>query len=88
MPRPKGTIKTGGRIKGTLNKSTLLMISVKDTVLKAFNEMQDDPEVNIVEWGKKNPKDFYNIASKLIPTEVTSNVKLLGAALDEEEYKE
>jgi len=60
-------IKTGGRQKGSLNKVTT---TVKESVLNAFNELQKDPEANVISWGKKNLKDFYLIASRLIPTEM------------------
>jgi hypothetical protein len=60
-----------GRPKGTPNKLTK---TVKDTVLEVFNELQKDPEFNLEAFGKKYPKDFYIIASKLIPTEVNANL--------------
>jgi hypothetical protein len=45
--------------------------TVKETVLAAFEDLQKDPVVNIIAWGKGNPTEFYKIAAKLIPTEVT-----------------
>lgn len=45
--------------------------TVKEAVLAAFNDLQKDPSVNIIAWGKGNPTEFYKIAAKLIPTEVT-----------------
>lgn len=45
--------------------------TVKETVLAAFQNLQADPKVNLTEWGKKNPTEFYKIAAKLIPTELT-----------------
>ena len=56
-----------GRPKGSKNKLTT---TVKETVLDAFNELQLDPKANLVAWGKKNPTPFYQIAAKLIPTEI------------------
>lgn len=64
----EGREKTGGRQKGTPNKLTR---TVRETVLSAFNELQDDPKANIVAWAKRNPRDFYQIAAKLIPQEIT-----------------
>jgi len=58
----------GGRPKGAQNKLTK---TVKETVLAAFNELQKDPKANIITWGRENPRDFYQIAAKLIPTELT-----------------
>lgn len=72
MAFEKGKPKTGGRKKGEPNKLTK---TVKDTVLAAFNELQLDPKANIVDWGKKNPGLFYQIAAKLIPTEVNANIE-------------
>ena len=61
----------GGRPKGSENKLTR---SVKDTVLAVFNELQTEPKVNLKDWAKQRPTDFYNIAAKLIPTEVKANI--------------
>jgi hypothetical protein len=44
--------------------------------------LQGDPVVNIKEWGKKNPKDFYNIAAKLIPTEISGGLNITKIGLD------
>lgn len=68
----KGKIKQGGRVKGTPN---VLTRTVKETVLAAFNELQKDPKANIVDWGKKNPGMFYQIAAKLIPTELNATLE-------------
>ena len=75
-----------GRKKGQQNKSTLIMKSVRDTVLDAFNVLQKDAKANIVEWGRKHPKDFYQIAAKLIPTEISNKVVLIGKDLEDEQY--
>lgn len=56
-----------GRLPGSVNKLTK---SVKETVLKVFNELQGDPKHNLQAFAKKHPKEFYIIASKLIPTEM------------------
>lgn len=61
-----------GKPKGAINKLTK---TVKETVLAAFNDLQQDPKTNIVAWGKDNPTEFYKIAAKLIPTEVNANVQ-------------
>lgn len=67
MPAKKGHIKIGGRTKGTPNKLTK---TVRETVLKVFNDLQEDHKANLLTWAKQNPKDFYLIASKLIPNEL------------------
>jgi hypothetical protein len=60
--------KTGGREAGTPNK---LSTTVRQTVLDVFNKLQQDNTASL-EWFARNyPKEFYLIASKLIPTEIT-----------------
>lgn len=73
MPH-KGQFQKGnaGKPKGAVNKLTR---TVKETVLAAFNDLQNDPKTNIVAWGKDNPTEFYKIAAKLIPTEVNATVE-------------
>lgn len=71
MPFEKGKEKSGGKVKGTPNKLTK---TVKETILGAFNDLQEDPRANIFSWAKENPTEFYKIASKLIPTEISANI--------------
>ena len=66
MPFEKGKTKTGGRQQGVQNKLTK---TVKEMILEVCNELQNDPKANMLEWARNNPKDFYLIAAKLIPTE-------------------
>lgn len=61
-----------GRPAGTQNKLTK---TVKETVLSVFNELQDDAENNLIKFAQKYPRDFYQIAARLIPTEITGTVK-------------
>jgi len=72
MAYSKGNEKKGGRTKGTPNKLTK---TVKETVLAVFNDLQQDPEANLLSWAKSEPTEFYKIASKLIPTEVNAQVE-------------
>jgi len=64
------TFKKGnaGRPKGAVNKVTK---NVKETVLAAFNDLQQDPVTNIAAWGRDNLTEFYKLAAKLIPTEIS-----------------
>lgn len=57
----------GGRKPGVPNK---LPKTVKEGFLNAFIELQNDPKNNILEFARKNPKLFYALATKLIPTEL------------------
>jgi len=86
MPFKKGKKKTGGRQQGVQNKLTK---TVKEIILEVCNELQNDPKANMLEWARNNPKDFYLIAAKLIPTEVntTTNIPPLGGADLEMYYK-
>lgn len=69
----KSSFKSGnpGKPKGAQNRLTK---TVKETVLAAFNDLQKDPRHNILAFAKKNPRDFYQIAAKLIPTEINARV--------------
>ncbi len=48
--------------------------TVKETVLAVFNDIQEDKRANLLTFAKENPKEFYQIAAKLIPTEVSAVV--------------
>lgn len=63
----KGNNPGPGRPKGVPNK---VPKTVKEGFLNAFIDLQSDPKNNILSFAKKNPKLFYALASKLIPTEV------------------
>lgn len=68
MPFEKGQ---GGRPRGAQNKSS---ITVKDAFAEAFCELQEDPKAKLVEWAKKNTTEFYKLASKLIPMQVSADI--------------
>lgn len=61
--------KTGGRRRGSLNKTTL---SVKAALIEAFEEMGG--VAALVRWGKKNPSQFYALWGRLLPQEVKSEL--------------
>lgn len=63
---------------GKLNRT------VKETVLAVFNELQSDPKVKLSAWAKNEPTEFYKIAAKLIPTEVTGTLKTVITVTDNE----
>jgi hypothetical protein len=62
----------GGRPKGVQNKITK---TVKETVLAVFNDLQEKPGVRLMDWAQEEPTEFYRIAARLIPTEITGTVK-------------
>lgn len=77
MAKTSGSFKKGdpnnkGKPKGAKNHITK---TVKETVLAVFNELQGHPKANLLAWGQENPKDFYIIAAKLIPTELNAKVE-------------
>ena len=75
MPIKKGhTNNPHGRPKGSENHITKQMKTVKETVLNVFHEIQSDPKVNLANFAKEYPRDFYNIAAKLIPTELSASI--------------
>lgn len=67
--------KTGGRQAGTQNKLTS---TVKEVFTTVFTELQTDSEVNLKEWGKNNPTEFYKLCSKLIPAAVEMKAEIEG----------
>lgn len=72
MPKSDTQFKKGeapGRPKGAKNHLTK---TVKETVLAVFNDIQSDPKVNLKSFAKNHPRDFYQIASRLIPTEINA----------------
>lgn len=67
--------KTGGRVAGTPNNFTK---SVKDCFTVAFNEMQKNPEANLLKWGESNLTEFYKLCGKLIPAAVEMKAEIEG----------
>ena len=61
--------KTGGRKKGTPNKTTL---QVKEALERAFHGIGGVPK--LVAWGQENPGEFYRLWARLLPQEVRGAV--------------
>lgn len=64
-----------GRTKGTLNKLTR---TVKDVLTSTFNELQamdghvpKYPGAHMLDWAIREPGEFYKVAARLIPTEIS-----------------
>lgn len=68
MAAKKGHKKSGGRKKGSQNKFTK---TVKSVFSNVFHDLQNDPEAKLSVWAKENTTEFYKLATKLIPTELT-----------------
>ena len=58
--------------------------TVKETVLSVFNALQDDKLNSLHAWAKNEPTEFYKIASKLIPTELTGTIKTVITVTEHE----
>lgn len=71
MPKhfEKGNKAAAGRGPNKLTKT------VKETVLAVFNKLQEDPNNSLEAFAEAYPRDFYNIAAKLIPTEISAKVE-------------
>ena len=54
-------------------------------LLSVFNEIQDDPKIKLTQFAKDYPRDFYQIASRLIPTEITGSLKTVIKVTDLDE---
>lgn len=88
--KPKNTVKNDtkfkagnpGKPKGATNHLTR---TVKETVLSVFQELQGDPKHNLAAFARKYPRDFHNIAARLIPTELTGSVKTVITVTDQDE---
>lgn len=59
-----------GKPKGAVNKSTRI---VKEHFANVFNNLQGDKKANLEVWAKENPTEFYKLASKLIPVQLTGD---------------
>jgi hypothetical protein len=56
-----------GRKKGSTNKVTR---DIRQAFLDAFDALQQEPGVNLVDWAKDQPTEFYRLSGKLIPAKV------------------
>ena len=63
--RPKGQPKTGGRKKGSLNKTT---VEIKQAILNAFEKVGGDEYLAKV--AKDEPRAFLQLLSKVMPMQI------------------
>ena len=64
MPIKKGDKKTGGRKKGTPNKTPKMRQLVEEVLTDLGGKKY------VTEFAKKYPQDFMKLAGKLIPTKL------------------
>jgi len=62
-----------GKQPGTRNKITR---TVKEVFLQVFLDEEQNHQHNLLAFKRKYPRDFYALASKLIPTEVAGSVNI------------
>ena len=67
-----------GRQKGTPNKATA---SIKAAFKEAFEELGGAQA--LARWARENETEFYRLASKLIPTELTGSVAVVDMRAEE-----
>lgn len=60
-----------GRPKGMKNKSSTMFLEALSDAVQA---MQNSKDHNLFAWGKKNPTEFWKIASKLLPTSIQADI--------------
>ena len=60
-----------GRKKGVQNELTKQMKTVKEMVLQTAITLNSSPQTSLLKFAKDDPKTFWTIAAKLIPTELT-----------------
>jgi hypothetical protein len=71
IPAGEPRTKTGGRGKGTPNKST---VAIREAVLSVFADMQartGRENGHFLDWALGNSTDFYKLSARLLPTQVT-----------------
>lgn len=71
MAKPKGSPKTGGRQKGTPNKTTALL---KDSILKAA-ELAGDGDLThyLAVQARVNPGPFMVLLGKVLPMQIAGD---------------
>jgi len=70
MAKAKGSEKTGGRKKGSVNKITA---DIKEMLNAALDEVGG--QEYFTKQAKENPKAFMTLIGKMIPTAVNANIK-------------
>ena len=74
----KGHAKVGGRKKGTSNKFTDLKQAFLDVFERIEKEAKDKEHIDgLYDWAMKNTRNqglFYQIISKMLPTNVSADI--------------
>ncbi len=70
--------KTGGRTKGVPNKTTT---AAKEAFSLAFEGIGGVPA--LIEWAEENRSDFFKLYARLIPVELSGEVKARITVVDD-----
>ncbi len=68
--------KTGGRQKGSVNRTTAFF---REAVLVAYDDIGGNQA--FAQWARENPSEFYRIAARLIPLQVSGPEQHTGPLL-------
>lgn len=79
MPfKPGESGNPNGREKGSKNKITKAFKDLLTETIHALEDNtdkgKDDTKTGLLEFAKNNPKEFYRIASKLVPQEMVGDL--------------
>ena len=74
MPFNKESASKAGKKSKRTGVQNVHTTAFKDLIMNAYLALEKDPKYGIVKWAKENQTEFYKIASKLIPVQVTANV--------------
>lgn len=65
--------KTGGRVKGSVNKTTATIKEAITSVYEALQAKSAKPHGHFQDWAESEPTEFYKLASKLLPLQITGD---------------
>jgi hypothetical protein len=71
-PAPRKRLKTGGRKKGTPNRTTVL---IREAALQVFADLQAEAgggNDHFLKWARNNPNRFYLLLTRLLPRRVSA----------------
>ena len=80
MGRPKGTPRTGGRVKGTPNKLTR---TIKEAIEASFDKVGGADY--LAKMAYEQPSAYMSLLGKVLPTQIEGSMtaKLLPASVDD-----
>lgn len=66
--------KTGGRQKGTPNKTTAMMKSAIEDVFTKLQDKAGGENAHFLGWATENPTEFYKLSAKLLPIQLAGEI--------------